>query len=287
MPKTFNNEINPVEVSLAIQRLLIAEFPQTWDPLTTGRIDMDALPTGFVDLGAVVEDTPSFGVTRTKFDLKAGIPAVTQFQAVIGMEGTFEVSLHSNHWRKVQFAFGNVTPVSSTTELSTIASVTDRNTITFATTTDVESLILGRQFVIAGTSADFDKADAIETRVASITSNGLTFFLKPTPIRTPVANDVVGTYDLVCLFVGTVCIREHVLLGVSDFTDGSQVVHHFFRMTPGEEFAEEIRPTENARIPLSFDAFGVSRSDIPGITSAQLVLARRCYFPSIEPTGCV
>lgn len=282
MAKTFNNEINPAEVSLAIQRLLIAEFPQGYDPITQGRIDLENLPTGFVDLGAVVEDTPTFSVTRGKFDLKAGIPSVSQFQAIVNLEGTFEVTLHSNSWRKVQYAFGNVTPVSSTTELSTIASVTDRNTITFANTTDVQSLPIGRQFTIAPTAAEFDKGDAIETRVASITSDGLTFFLLPTPIHTPTANDVVGFYDVVCLYVGTTKIREHVLLGVADFTDGSQVVHEFFKVTPGDEFTEEIRPTENARIPLSFDALGVVRSDIPGVSSSQLVVARRCYFPAVD-----
>lgn len=285
MSKTFNNEINPVEVSLGIQRLLIAEFPQDYNPDTQGRIDLTNLPAGFVDLGAVVEDTPSFQVTRSKFSLAAGLPAVTQFQAVVGMEGTFEVSLHSLSWRKVQYAMGNVSAISSTTELSTIASVTDRNTITFANTTDIESLTVGRQFVIAPTAAEFDKADATETRVASITADGLTMFLLPTPIHTPTANDVVGIYDVACLYVGTTKIREHVILGVTDFLDGSQVVHQFFKMTPGEEFTEEIRPSENARVPLTFDAFGVVRNDIPGVSSSQLVLARRCYFPAIE-AGC-
>jgi len=282
MAKTFNNEINGVEVSLGIQRLLIAEHPQSWDPNVNGRIDLENLPTGFIDLGAVVEDTPSFAVTRSKFSLAAGLPSVIQFQAVVGMEGSFEAALHSLSWRKVQYAMGNVSAISSTTLLSTIASVTDRNTVTFANTTDVESLTLGRQFTIAAVEAEFDKADATETRVASIHADGVTFSLLPTPIHTPSVNDVAGIYDVACLYVGTTKIREHVILGVTDFLDGTQVVHHFFKMTPGEEFTEEIRPTENARVPLAFDAFGVVRNDIPGISSSQLVLARRCYFPALD-----
>ncbi len=277
MASTFENNINEVEVSLAIERLLAAPFPQAWTP---ARIDLDSLPTGFVDLGAVVEDTPSLVATKTKFNLDVGIPAVRQFEAVVGLEGTFEISLHSNSWRKLQYAFGNVSPISSTTECSTVASVTDRNTITFANTSDVESLPVGAQFTIASSSNQFDKTDAIETRVSSITDDGLTFFLDPTPIRTPAANDVVGYYEYVQQFSGTIELPKYVLLGVADFIDGSQVVHHMFKASPGEEFTQEIRPTENYRIPLSFDLFGVSRTDIPGITGGQLVLYRNVYFPT-------
>lgn len=283
--KTFENLINEVEVSLGITRLLVAPDGTSWEP-TSGRIDLDAVPAGFEDLGAVVQDSPTLSVTREKFQLNLGIPAVLQKEFVVGLEGTFEISLHTNNWRKAQFAFGNVTPVSSTTELSTIASVTAPNIITFANTTDVESLTLGRQFTIAPTASEFDKADVTETRVASITSDGLTFFLRPTPARTPAANDVVGIYDFVQQFIGTACIRQHVLLGVTDFIDSSQVIHHFFKVTPGDEFTEEIRPTENERFPLAFNAFGVSRSDIPGLTSSQLVIARRVHFPGNDPDSC-
>ena len=281
--KTFTNLINPVEVSLAIQRLLVADFGSgNYEP-TSGRIDLDTLPTGFVDLGAVVEDTPTFSVTRTKFQLDAGLPAVRQFEAVIGLEGSFEISLHSNSWRKAQYAFGNYSAVSSVTQITTIASVTAQNVVTFANTSSVESLVLGLQFVIAPLVAEFDKADAVETRVVSITSDGLTFLLDPTPLNTIVAGDFTGYYDFQQIFHGTTAIRQSELLGVADFIDGSQVVHQFFKVTPGDEFTEEIRPTENERIPLSFNAFGVSRSDVPGAGGkSQLVIARRIYFPATE-----
>ena len=283
--KTFENVINNVEISLGITRLLVANFGIVWEP-TQGRIDLDAVPAGFEDLGAVVQDSPTLNVTREKFQLSLGIPAVLQKEFVIGLEGNFEIALHTNSWRKAQFAFGNVSPVSSTTQLSTIASVTAQNIITFTNTTDIESLALGLQFVIAPTASEFDKADTVETRVVSITADGLTFFLRPTPLSTIAANDVVGFYDFVQQFIGTACIREHTLLGVSDFIDSSQVIHHFFKATPGDEFTEEIRPTENERFPLSFNAFGVSRNDIPGLSTSQLVIARRVHFPANSPDQC-
>lgn len=279
--ESYNNEINEVEVSLAIQRLLVAEEGTTWSP---ARIDLTSLPAGFVDLGAVVEDSPTFSVTKTKFQLQAGIPQVLQYEAVTGLEGSFEIALHSNSWRKVQYAFGNVSAVSSSTLAGTIASVTDRNTVTFNGTTDLDSLPVGRQFILAPTQAGWDSADAIETRVASIAADGKTVYLLPTPIRTPSTNDVAGYYAYVENFVGTSQLRNHVLLAVADFIDGSQVVHQFFKVSPGDEFTETINPTENERLGLSFNAFGVSRSDIPGLTKSELVIARRVYFPTL--TAC-
>ena len=277
--ETFNNEINEVEVSLAIQRLLVAEVGTAWSP---ARVDFTALPTGFVDLGAVVEDSPSFSVTKSKFQLNAGVPAVTQFEAVVGLEGSFEIALHSNSWRKVQYAFGNVSAISSTTVTGSIASVTAKNIITMASTTDLESMPVGRQFALAAVAADFDKADTAESRVGSILADGITVVLDPTPIHTPAADWVTGIYEYVESFVGTNILRNHVLLAVADFIDGSQVVQHFFKVSPGEEFTETINPTENERIALSFNAFGVSRSDVPGAGGkGQLVIARRVYFPTL------
>lgn len=286
MGKTYINQINETEVSLAIQHFLIGEFGATWEP-TSGRIDPASPPTGFYDLGAVVEDSPSLSVTREKFELDSGLPAVRQFEAIIGMSGTVEFSLHSYSWRKIQYAFGNVAAISSTTELSTISSVTNQQVITFANTSDVESLVLGRKFVIATTAAGFDDPDAVETRVASITSDGLTFFLEPAPINTIAANDVVGIYDFVQEFIGTNRNRENTVLAVADFINGDQVVHQFFKMTPGGEFTEEIQPGENQRTPLSFNVFGVERTDVPGCSAGQLVLGRRIIFPAVDQTGLV
>lgn len=279
--ETYNNQLNEAEVSLAIQRLLVADVGTAWTP---ARLDLTSLPAGFVDLGAVVEDSPSFSVTKNKFSLNVGVPSVLQYEAVIGLEGSFEVALHSNSWRKVQYAFGNVTAVASHTVAGTIASVTNQNVITFANTTDLDSLPVGRQFSFAALEANLDDADTAETRVGSINADGMTISLLPTPIHTPVANDIAGFYEFVQSFVGTNILRNHVLLAVADFIDGSQVVHHFFKVTPGDEFTETINPTENERIPLSFNAFGVSRTDVPGVTKSQLVIARRVYFPTL--TAC-
>lgn len=86
MGKTYDNEIVTEEVSLSIERVLIAPSTQTWTP---ARIDMDALPSGFSDLGATVEDSPTLTVTREKYQLKLGLPKSLQYEQIIGLDGEF------------------------------------------------------------------------------------------------------------------------------------------------------------------------------------------------------
>lgn len=89
MAKTYDNEIVEEEVSLAIERLLVATSANTYDPETDGKIDIATPPTGFVDVGAVVEDTPVLTVTREKYQLRLGIPRALQYEQIIGVDGQF------------------------------------------------------------------------------------------------------------------------------------------------------------------------------------------------------
>jgi hypothetical protein len=275
--KTYNNPVDTNETRLGIEQLLVAEYPTTWSP---ARIDVDAPPAGFVNLGAVVEDSPTFSVERETFDLETGLPMVLQHQEVTRLTGQFTCSLHSNSWRKFQYAFGNYAAVSSATLIATISSVTDQSVVSFAATSDTESLVVGSKYIFGGTNAEWDTAAGFETKVASITSDALTVLLSPTPIRTLVVNDVVGFYPYQQLFVGTAQIRQHALLGVIDFTDGDQVVHEFFKVQPAGNFEEAISSAENERISLTFNAFGVTRSDVPGASADELVVGRRVHIPA-------
>lgn len=281
MARSFVNKLNLAEVSLGINRFLIAPEDTAWTP---ARVDFNSLPSGFVDLGAVQEDTPTVSMTRTKYSLNTGIPAVRQYEAVVGLEGTLEFTLHSYSWRKMQYLLGNVTPVHSTTEVSTVASVTSGRIITFANTTDVESIsTVGRRITIASTSGDFGRADADETRVASITDDGLTFYLS-TNLETIQDDSVVGFYDYVEQAVGTSCIKGYTALGVADLIDGTQIIHQFFKMQPGEEITLSIQPGDNVRTPLSFDVFGVEKS-VLGLTGNEFVLMKTFEFPQTDDTG--
>lgn len=272
--RSFNNTINPVEVSIGIERLLVADYPQAWSP---ARIDLDSLPSGFVDLGAVVEDTPSFQVRTEKFELKTGIPMVTQYQAVQGMEATLQASLHSNSWRKVQYAFGNFTAVSSAISVATIGSVTNGGGVFSLSTTPATPIAVGQQIILASAASAFDRADTFETRVTSV-SGGLVYACKPPLPSGAAAGWNVGLYGVnyVEQFIGGRQIKQYVLLGVTDFIDGAQVVHQLMKCVAAPEFTEEFRPDANGRIPLAFNAFGVETS-VNSCT--ELLVAKRYYFP--------
>jgi hypothetical protein len=271
--KSFVNQIQPMETSIAIERLLIAYAPQTWTP---GRVDFGSIPTGFFDLGAVVEDTPSFKVTREIFQLKTGIPSVLQYQAVTGLEGTFEVSLHSNSWRKAQVAMGNYAYTSGYTVLTSISSVTNQYTVTLAGTTWLDSIVAGHQVVLA-TTGNYDNIDAMECKVSSVNTTTFTLVFDPQPPSTPTTSMGVAAYSSVRQYLGTSRLKNYVLLGVGDFIDGVQVVHYFPKVQPAGEFSEEIRPGQNQRIQLKFNAFGV----VTGVNSFdELVIAERHYFRS-------
>lgn len=275
MARSYTNKIDDVEVSLAIEKLLIADWTQAW---TAARVDFSSLPTGFTDLGAVVEDTPQMRYSREKFQLKTGIPQVTQFESIMSMEGSFECHLHSNSWRKVQYALGNYTAVSSATVVSTITSVIDANNFSVF---GCASLVDFHQYIFAATSAGFDTGAACESRVTSITSSSTvaaTIHVSPTPFKTPVANWVLGAYDYVRQVFGGSTIKYYKLLGVADFVDGVQIVHQLFKASPAAEFTEAFKPSEDAHLPLSFNALGVETT-INSCT--ELVVGDRYYFPTV------
>lgn len=274
--RAYANIVNPVEVSIGIQRLLIGEYPQTWSP---ARIDLDAPPTGFYDLGAVVEDTPSLKVSREKYQLETGVPMVLQFEATQKVTGTFECQLHSNSWRKLQFGLGNYTAASSYTELGSVTSVNAANAYTFAGTVIASGIAVGQTVVFASASNKLDNPDAFETRVTSTAlSTNATFYFDPPPTSaTSIGTGwKMATYEYVKQVYGSSRIKYYSLLGVADFIDGTQVVHYVKKASPAAEMVEEIRPQENQRIPLNFNFLG-QETTINSII--ELVVGERYYFP--------
>lgn len=277
---SFTNPIRLDEVSLAIEKFLIAPFPTTF---TAGRINLapGTLPSGFYDLGAVVEDTPTLTVTKELFTLSTGIPKVRQFEVTTGLDGKVEFTLHSSSWRKLQVALGNYTAISSATLLASVLSVTSDRVFTFPSSL-TSAVTVGDQITIARTLT-LNDIDQPETTVRSIvTNNGslLTVYIQPEfPLgSSPSTSYNLYTYPSVEQFYGSSVQREFTLLGVADLLDGTQIVQEFYRARPAGEFTRKITPEQNVVIPLSFNLFGVTKT-IRG--SDQLVLARELYFPAV------
>jgi len=105
MGKTYDNEIIEAEVSLAIEQLLIADYPQEWDPCS-GRIDVNTPPAGFTNLGAVVEDSPTITIRKEKYQLKLGLPKALQYEAIIGVDGELTISVYGKSNAIVSKALG-------------------------------------------------------------------------------------------------------------------------------------------------------------------------------------
>jgi hypothetical protein len=271
--------VNPVDLqatSIAIEKFLIGPYPTSWSP---ARVDLTpgSLPSGFRDLGAVVEDTPTIRVTKNKFTLNTGIPAVRQYEATIGLEGTLEFSLHAADWRKLQVALGNLTAISSATLMSSILSVTNASVISVGTAT-TSPVTIGDQ-VVFSTAADVDAIDTAETVIRSIVTVGnsfLSLYVVPALPKTPTTSWNLYRYEEVRQYYGTATNREFTLLGVADFIDGWQIVHEFPRVQVGSDFERNIRPGENLRLPISFNLFAVNRT-IRG--NEELILCQESYFP--------
>lgn len=93
MGKSYDNEIIETETSLAIERLFIAPSTVEWP--ASGKVDCNSPPSGFIDVGAVVEDTPSVKVTKEKFQLILGLPKALQYEQIIGVTGEFAATVYA------------------------------------------------------------------------------------------------------------------------------------------------------------------------------------------------
>lgn len=276
MTESYLNPTVEAEVSIAIERLLVADYPQSWTPARVS-LAPTSLPTGFHDLGAVVEDTPSLRVTRNKFQLFTGIPSVLRYEATIGLEGTLAATLHSYSWRKLQLALGNFTYTCSAVTSDTVSSVGGRDEVTLSATT---ALTVGDLVLVAVSTTAMDDIDCPEAVISSIGTDGATLHFSPTLPSTPSAGDLVGTYSYVRMAIGTAKQREFAILGVSDFIDGAQVVHQVHRAVAADEVLQEIRPAQNQRIPLTFNLKGIASSDYTGYENkSHLILAETFFFP--------
>jgi hypothetical protein len=215
MGRSYVNAITTHEISVAIERFLIAPYPQTFTP---ARVDLDNLPTGFIDLGAVVEDSPTVTVSRTKYKLETGLPKLIQYESIVGVSGKIEFQLFSNSFHKVQFALGN-----------------EWYTYNGVTTTSITTL-------------------------------------------TTIASGTVFTQ-----YLGTKDINNYALLGVADFTNGFQVIHEFGKVSPADDWTENIKPDGVHPLPLSFDALGYETT-LGSCT--ELIIGKRHYVSNLGVT-CV
>lgn len=258
MGKTFSNEVRSRHVSLAIEKFLIADYGTAWTP---GRIDISSPPAGFRDLGPVDEESPTVTITRNSFSLRTGIPQTLQFQAVTTLDARIAFNLHSRDVRTVINALGSVPSNAAKyiepANLTSIASGPTSTVITLASS-PANAWYVGDEIVTSSTTSGF----ATSQNFAEIVSiNGLEVHFHGKGFSpAPSANDWVGKWVGAYVPFGTSALPQYTLIGVADFIDGQQLVHVFNKVQAAPEFVENIRASENAKIPLAFDAFGLESS---------------------------
>lgn len=271
MGKTYTNEIEEREVSIAIEQLLVAPVSTANTP---GRIDVAAPPAGFLHLGAVVEDSPQLSITREKYQLQTGIPRVLQYDAVLGLAGQFTMSFYSNSNRHVRYALGGSAPLYTYATSTTYDSGTGDAT-SYSLVSTGHGLAVGDviQLTNGGTEGSLTAEDP-ECSVTEVTSNtavvkGMTTFAS--------TNGGLGEVSRVDIPFGTSLIPKYYLIGVADFIDGVQVQHHFKKVSPVGEFQENIQPGQAGVVTANWDLFGTSTTSYG--SNSELILGERRYIP--------
>jgi len=281
MGKTYTNLINENEVSLAIEKVIVAPWPTEWTP---ARIDIASLAPPWKDLGAVVEDSPSLRVARSPFQLKTGLPQTLQYEAIMGVEGTFEFALYSSENRKVKYALSNVEPINITkanTPDGTCSDTCDLYKLVWASTPSyiprVGDTVITGSATMTDISSRYIRTSENESIVTSISINdGILYFANGFP-NTPQDGDLFDVLLGTKLPLGGTAIKKWSMIGVADFMNGVQVVHYFPKVSSAGEWAEQIRPDNVGRIAMQFSLYGYSSYTYAGSTE-QLIVGERYYF---------
>jgi hypothetical protein len=268
MGKTYTNTVEEKDVGLAIENILVAPYGTSWTP---AKVDISSPPAGFTHLGAVKEDTPNLTVTRSKFQLKTGIPQSLQYEAIMGLDGKFSIVLYSRSSRKLQYALANVAPINlGVANATSVSSVTSRTVVTVSSAAGLAV----DQFVVTATSSAALESGQNEAAINSI--NGTDIYLYEPGFGTlPGGSDAFASFTGTRIPYGTAQLRKFTVLGVADFTDGVQVVHYMPKASGGGEMVEELQAGDVAKIPMQFDLYTTTTTLYGG---SELIVGERFWF---------
>jgi hypothetical protein len=273
--KSFNNVITTRNVSLAIEQILMAPSSVTWTP-TRVSLSNTAIPVGFRNLGAVVEDSVQLTISRELFQLQTGVPRILQYSAVIGLSGRLEVQFHSFGSRQLAYASGNVDPVNTVNTIITLAATTGHALTLAHATTAVPTATIGDVFVVFPTTPGIATTDN-EAEVSSISGTAYSF-TSPGFLDLPTSGGFIGKLTSVAVPAGTSKQKEYHILGVADTIDGIQIVHDMQKARVGAgDMQQGFRPTENARTQGRWELFGYNTTRY-GVDT-ELILMERFQFP--------
>lgn len=203
MGKTYNNTLNTLEVALGIERFLVAPYPTTFTP---ERVDISVPPTGFMDMGAIVEDSPVVRYTREYFELKTGLPRSLQYRKVVEVNAEVEFKIYSQSWWQSQFCLGNASTI---TTVTTIASG--------SITTQYYGKATLQEFALLGVT-DFINGDQVIHDFARVSpAENVEEAFKPSDLsQMPFTFAAIG-------FIATIESCEHLIVGKRHYISGDGV----------------------------------------------------------------
>lgn len=86
-----------------------------------------------------------------------------------------------------------------------------------------------------------------------------------------------GSSNYVIQYYGTRQLMEYVGLGITDFIDGTQLIHHFHRMSPADEITEQYRPDQEGRAPLHYNL--LAKTVTIGSTDELVICTKYTFGP--------
>lgn len=269
--RTYANPITNRDVSLAIERFLVAPLGTPWTP---ARVDIASPPAGFKDLGPVDEESPTVTISRAQFQLRTGIPQALQFQAVTTVDARVTFNIQSRDTRAIIAALASVPNNAAkyiANDATSIASGATRLTITLTGSPAVPIYV--EDMVV--TAANTPGLETTQNWAIVTSINGLELHMRGQGFdNTPGSGDWVMKPQADYIPFGTAALPQFHLLGVADFIDGMQLVHRFEKVQGSAEFIENLRASENNKMPFAFNIFGTESAFWGG----ELIVGERYLF---------
>lgn len=254
------------QIKLGAGRIFRGTSAATFDG--TVKFDTNSPGATWEDLGATEPDT-QINCSSSPFIYKNGVPSARKKGFVIAREATVAVNFSEFKARLLQLALGLVAPINklSATLMTVAASPAPTNTI--FTVDTVSGLAANDEVVLASASGGL-AASSARGIVSSIATLAITLRQAisstfGTVVSTWVAKKVISTK----LPFGGSDVDTYPLLFVKDFIGGAQIVWFF----PQVASMGNLNPamgsqSENVKIPITFDAYGIYDADLNDIALA-------------------
>jgi hypothetical protein len=228
----------------------------------TSKFDTANPGSSFEDLGECAADA-NVSATQSPFIFRNGVPSTRKKGFVIGREA--QINLNFNEWKSriMQTAIGLTAPINKLAAQEYVVQASPAPTNTIFTFDTVTGLAVNDEIVLGATTGALPASPA-KGLISAIDTLQVTLRQAiPSALLTVAsgykAKEVISTK----LPFGGSDVDTFPALYVIDFIGGAQVVWFFPQVASMGNFGPGMGSgTQNAQIPITFDAYGVYDSDL-------------------------